>query len=159
MPRSSKFQHLRPIVFQRLEAGKPVTELIQEFSEIPKTTLYDWANRFERERNVRQSDSVQTPPPLSLVPDPPNPAILDFLFAVRVLREIAGDDAAQPAVRVQAAVGLLRASEMKERIPAIAKTSEQKVAVDIRIHREELKSLDASELRKRYLDALENPED
>jgi len=72
---------------------------------------------------------------------------------------IASDDAAQPAVRVQAAVGLLRASEMKERIPAFAKTSEQKVAVDIRIHREELKNLDASELRKRYLDALENPED
>jgi hypothetical protein len=157
MPRTSKFHHLRPIVLQLLEAGTPVASLVHEFPQVPKSTLHDWAKAFKRERNTQNPDSAQ-PPPSS--PDY-STIELDFLFAIKVLREIAGDDTAPQAVRVQAAVGLLRAAEMKQKSPAIAMNPHQKLSIDITLHerRERLKGLAGPELRRAYLEAIEGDSD
>jgi hypothetical protein len=155
MPRISKFQHLHPIVLQQLEAGAPVASLIQEFPQLPKATLYGWAKAFERGRNLQNSDSVQSPPS-----SPDYSTIeLDFLFAIKVLRQIAGDDTASQAVRVQAACGLLKAAEMKQRSPAIAQDSHQRLSIDLTVQRQKLKDLTGPELRRAYLEVIEGDTD
>jgi hypothetical protein len=131
-----------------------VASLIQEFPQVPKTTLYDWA-KAERERNTQNPDSGNSPPPPSST-SPDYSTSLDFVFAIGVLRQIATDDSVPQAVRVQACCGLLRAAEMKQKSPAIAMDSQQRVAVDITIQREQLKDLTGAELRQRYLVALED---
>jgi hypothetical protein len=45
---------------------------------------------------------------------------------------------------------------MKQKSPAIAMDSQQRVAVDITIQRAQLKDLNGAELRQRYLAALED---
>lgn len=78
----------------------------------------------------------------------------EFEIAVRTLKDIAEDYNAPQAVRVQSAIALLKVAQMKLETPAIASNGEQEAAPDVQSEREKLKDMDASELRRKYLEAL-----
>ncbi len=122
MPRGnvSQYEYLRPEIIEKYLQGKAGNELVAEYKQIPRATIYRWLKEVKdlTETNVRQPSSderkhlaeSQSKPNLNLVTlpvtDTVEDTLPDFQYLKRKLRRIIntdGDDlSSKDGIRVNA---------------------------------------------------------
>lgn len=108
MPRGnvSKYEYLRPEIIEKFLSGRTGGDLVAEYSQIPRATIYRWLKEVKEltETKVRQVDgdrtatptASQSKPNLNIVTlpmsDKVEDALPDFQYLKRKLRRIINTD-------------------------------------------------------------------
>ncbi len=164
---AKNFTHLKPVVFQAFDQGKSALEVIK-FFKIPKSTAYDWLKEFKESKvpkpSIPKNPETLKPAPLEIpdVSEPPRPftvidgglsELSDFQLVRRTLRSLISDPDVSSAVRLKAALGLMRLVPLKAKLPK--HVLEDSEVSSLKAERRKLEGLTAEELARLYKEELE----
>jgi len=164
MPRRSQHEHLKPQAVRLYRRGVIPNHVALKLG-IPKSTAYDWFKEFKSAESPVMGEIVEPIPESDRKPEA-SPGISkihklavieggnsDIALAKRTLREIC-DSNESGAVRVQAALGLMRLAALRAELPKhVLEETEQ---VTLASERKNYEGMTAEELAREYKNLIEN---
>lgn len=163
MARRSRSEHLKPEIFALFDKGMKAPEVKKAYPQVAARTLYEWhkvwlnaeSKQLRNASGRKESDDRAhlrdlDAPILTVVPFDPSEVRQqsDIALARRTLRDVAGDRRINPAIRVQASLGLMKLAYLRSELPK--HIIEESLDADIEQISKDLEERSPSELATEY---------